>query len=677
MSEQLYLNGIDADTGGPLDGDTVITSQMIASVARGQTISKEELDDARMRKYLDKNKQPEWGVIEGVDDNDLGSAGWSIIMPASLPQKSVDGIKDALKPLLDLRREQASAQNEVCYREVIGPDQGYRSGETKNDFLTRFGRGPGAANPELFPYYTLIVGSPETIPFGFQYQLDVQYAVGRIYFDRLEDYYQYASSVVAAENKKILRAKTAAFFGVSNPDDRATAMSSTQLIQPLASQMKTRYPDWAVDLINPQDATKSNLTNYIGGAKTPALMFSASHGMSFKPGDVRQLRHTGAILTQDWPGPNVRGPVSDSLYFSADDVSSDADVFGMLAFIFACYGGGIPKSDNFYRQAFAQKKDIAPYAFLAALPLRLLSHPKGGALGVFAHVERAWGSSIQWDGAVNDIETFDSTVAALLKGKPAGAATEYFNSRYAEISTMLTEELGDTTPETQDDIKLAGMWTSNNDARNYTFIGDPAVRLAVGDAPTSAGLRASISVTSIPASVTAASPSFQPDIVDRAALTAASAAAAQPAPAGSAAPAGSTAPASYAFWDGLQKKDTTTPDSAAAGAGGALRNFMENLGTYLSKALDDALSLEVYTFVADDLNTVNYTDGKFSGAELRAVTRINIDGDTRLCIPEKDGEVDMAVWGIHLEMVKSAQANRAELMKTIMDAAVRIAGIGH
>jgi hypothetical protein len=669
MARELFLNGIDADSGSPIDGDLIVDTELIAKVARGQKLTPEDLKDARLRRALDASQVEHFGVAEGIDLSDLAQAGWGLVFPASLPKKSVDAIKDALRPLLDLRRSQASLLDSGFYKEFTGLELGYYSGESKNDFLKRFGRGPGPADPAKgMPYYILIAGSPDTIPFSFQYQLDVQYAVGRIYFERLEDYYQYAQSVVTAETKKFARQKKAAFFGVANPDDKATAMSSTQLIQPLAKQMKDRYKDWKVDLIAPEKATKATLGSYMGGKETPALLFSASHGMSFKPDDLRLLRHTGAILTQDWPGAKARLPVTDTMYFSADDIASDADVFGMIAFVFACYGGGIPKSDNFYRQAFGRQKDIAPYAFISQLPIKLLSHPKGGALGVFAHVERAWGSSIVWDGAVNDIATFDSTINALLNGKPAGAATEYFNQRYAEISTMLNEELDQTSPENQDDVKIAGMWTSNNDARNYTFIGDPAVRLAVADKQTALPERQNLGsiVSSLPASVTGPALEFQPDVVDRAPTI----------PGAASGWAGSN----YGLSDLFKKDEAVITEGgiarpATGGINESLINFIDKVGNFLSKALDDATSLEVSTYVADDLENIKYANGKYIGARLRAMTRVNIDGDTLVCLPEKDGEVDTTIWNIHLEMVKSAQENRAELMKTIVGAVANMINV--
>jgi hypothetical protein len=57
------------------------------------------------------------------------------------------------------------------------------------------------------------------------------------------------------------------------------------------------------------------------------------------------------------------------------------------------------------------------------------------------------------------------------------------------------------------------------------------------------------------------------------------------------------------------------------------------------------------------------------------MTRVNIDGDTLVCVPETDGELDTAVWGIHMDMVKQAQESRAELMKTIVSAAGSLASI--
>ncbi|PWH17336.1 MAG: hypothetical protein DDG60_02390, partial [Anaerolineae bacterium] len=467
-----------------------------------------------------------------------------------------------------------------------------------------------------------------------------------------------------AETGKIRRARRAAFFGVANPDDRATQLSAKALVEPLFGQMKSQYKDWKVETIPPEQATKATLTNYLGGKQTPALLFTASHGMNFKPGDPRLLRHTGAILTQDWPGPKARQPIKENFYFSADDLASDADVFGMFAFIFACYGGGVPKLDNFYRQAFGTQKEIAPYAFISQLPLKLLAHPKGGALGVFAHVERAWGASIEWDGLQGDVETFDSTLDALLNGKPAGAAIEYFNQRYAEISTSLTEELDNTSAESQDDIKLAGMWTSNNDARNYAFIGDPAVRLAVDQTPTPATeiTKTRETITIYPAKVKEAALSFQPDVEDRTPSV----------PTSSSNQPGTN----YAIGDLFKKAESTpTQPEKTTPLNESLNRFLEKLGNYLSQALDDTSSLEVGTYVADDLSQVKYENGQYIGARLRAMTRIELDGDTLVCIPQQDGQIDTEVWNIHLEMVKSAQQNRAELLKTIVSAATSIANL--
>jgi hypothetical protein len=478
MPQTLFLNGLNGSTGQPLD-DFQLTTEHLAKIARQKRLSEAELRDAKFRKAQNQRSVHHFGVGADIDIADIAQAGWGVIFPANLPVDQVSALKDSLKPLLDLRREQASRIDPSFYREFIGPDLGYHSGESKNDFLKRFGRAPGAANPALgVPFYLLIVGSPEEIPFVFQYQLDVQYGVGRIHFDKFEDYAIYAESVVRAERQLVTRQKRAVFFGPSH--DFVTGLSSRSLVGPLAGKISVKHTDWNVRTVLPEESTKSTLSGLLGGAEAPAILFTASHGLGFKLDDFRLLPHTGSLLCQDFTA-HQGGRISEQHYFSADDISSDANVGGTLAFFFACYGAGSPRIDNFYRDALGREKIIAPYAFLSRLPLNLLSHPKGGALGVFAHVDRAWAYSFLWDDdlALADIETFGNMISALLSGRPVGAASDYFGARYGEIATMLNEEINETTSEHQYEDKIAWWWTSNQDARNYTFIGDPAVRLAV------------------------------------------------------------------------------------------------------------------------------------------------------------------------------------------------------
>lgn len=662
------FNGLDAARGGYLLKP--MTPDRVLGLAQGEQPDDEESREEAKDKW-EATKIRDFRPQEGVDPKKLAESGWGVIFTADADP----AIREALKPLIDLRREQASAIKEHRFRDISGPD-GYRAGERKTKFLQRL-KAPsnGPVDPDRMPYYLLIVGDPEAIPFQFQSQLDVQHAVGRIHFDTLDDYAAYADSVVMAERGLVKLPRKVGLFGVKNPDDQATQLSSEGLIGGLADYMRGDLAAWELDVRTAEHAFKADLARMLGGPDTPAVLYTASHGAGFPDGDERQLAHQGALVCQDWGGPrNAPGPISPDLYFSGDDLAGAGSLAGLIAFLFACYGGGTPKFDEFFHRSGGAARQIAPRSFVANLPKRMLCHPRGGALAAIAHVERAWGCSFYSSRVGHSIGVFKSFTRRLLEGHPVGSALDFFGERYGELSTELSALLEDLHygKKTVSTSEVANSWTANNDARNYVVLGDPAVRIQVADAA-DVQQRPTLEVH------TQAAAPPQQQLARDMGLAPAEPAQQQTQQAAQAQLAQAPAPQDPKDSPSGDLSFGTFEDSPLKAIKVKLAAGMQGLADKLNKrlhaAVDDASAVEVSTFVSPDLGLVGYdaATGRITGAvALRAYTRIDFDGDTQQVLPAAQGELDAALWQAHKDAVAAARDHRTAMVEAGLKA---IAGL--
>ncbi len=125
------------------------------------------------------------------------------------------------------------------------------------------------------------------------------------------------------------------------------------------------------------------------------------------------------------------------------------------------------------------------------------------------------------------------------------------------------------------------------------------------------------------------------------------------------------APVNYGLLESLGVKDVTQ----------SLQDLADKLGNALKTVIEETSSLDVCTYVSDDIASAEYKDGKFSGARLRARTRIAFDGDTIMCLPRDEEGIDESLLKIHADMVERAQANRVEMFKTAVSALAGLVGV--
>ena len=399
-----------------------------------------------------------------LDPNNLQKAGWGVVFPGN---KDCTPLKAALKDLLDLRQTQTGA-----LFKIFEGAEGYQPGDTAEKWLRRAPRRLELKTVDPtkgVPYYILIVGTPDEIPFDFQFKLDSYFAVGRLQFATLDEYTAYAQKVKAAETLK--SGKTVGIVATRHAADGATQSLHDFVALPLSKSAAEQGFN-VLPLLNGQ-ATKTNILELLSGQRggQPALLFTGSHGVRFDMTDLEQTLKQGALLCDNFP--NIGTPALPEHFIAEKDLGS-LTFAPMIHFFFACYSAGCPMNDTYDHLPGGSERQLMAAATVAKLPQGMLSR---GALAVIGHVDRAWTSSFMGAGQPQ-IQDFQFVVEQLLAGFRIGQAMDAFNQRWAVLSINLSDVIKNRqVPDQVSDDELIAAWKARNDARNYVVLGDPAVRL--------------------------------------------------------------------------------------------------------------------------------------------------------------------------------------------------------
>jgi len=486
--ELLTFNGVNGATGQAFIPPLSVTK--MADCIFRQHLGLPAERQNRERNLYEKHDEGVLGVrheFQGLEW-DVAAVGWGVVYASDVPSE----VKKEVEKLIAHRAAMKDSRGKKGREPRIYVCSKNQDADT---FRQSRGQDFGVVDPDKMPYYLMIVGSPAEISFDFQHDLDVEHAVGRLYFGDAQGQYDvqwyrdYVDRVMAYENaQKTDRERWAAFF--SPAKDKLTVQNADKLAGPLAKKIeglvfetskkeKVQYrTEWHRDT-----ATRAKLDELLTRSeRKPALLFTASHGLFLDSAQPWHAEDMGAFLCQDWEGSDVwdGGKIPDTKYFSGRHIDAGEGRFelgGLMVIGFACLSAGTPQTEalaQFHPELPAQ---LAEKPFVSYLPQRMLTR---GTLAFVGHVGPAWSYSYAWPGVGFLTGNLEDVVRAILSGIPVGHATDFFNRRYLNLHHLMTKPKGlldKYRDERPVDRELVRHWTARNDARGYIVLGDPAVHL--------------------------------------------------------------------------------------------------------------------------------------------------------------------------------------------------------
>jgi hypothetical protein len=424
-------------------------------------------------------EDPEHLWDDSREANDLAAQRWAVIAPEG-PEG--DAMLGRIERLIAHRQAQQEAPVKI-YRVPPGMPAADAAHWRKQVFEP-----PGVRRRDL-PRYQLVLGDLHQVSADLQVIQGSTGFVGRLAFDRLEDYEAYVDKLLRWEGTPAPVSRARAVFHTVKDRTSATTTGHQCLMVP-GLALARRYHD--------EGDFPASAVLEVDHGYTPKPGPLLEEAIKDEPGVLLTMSHGAGAPRSGWRSGEQQRLVQGGMSFgpaggllTGEALAGRPFMPGGVWLMLACFGAGTPERSKYQRwleqlaatgsfmgstEAVGASLPADGRPFTAAVPKAVLASPQG-PLAFIGHVDLAWTYSFRERDTgtpVDRPERFIDVLHGLLRRDRAGVAFAQLLRHYGQTNTDLTMLLDSGADEPD---RLGHLWMLRNDLAGYMLLGDPAVRL--------------------------------------------------------------------------------------------------------------------------------------------------------------------------------------------------------
>ena len=405
-----------------------------------------------------------------VDFSDWKSAGWGLILPYrnNLSNKELASASDAPKPiqlLCEMRNNAPIFRYRADTKEAVTHIRNYATRKSVPIENMNFG-----VKRDAIPFYLLIYGTPDEIPWRFQYQLNATHAVGRLDLTG-RALQNYVRALINDWQSESADASKAIIWAAET--DAITKLMGSAIARKVYRKLQ-HDRDYRVQFISRDKATQDNLISALKGWK-PGLVITTSHGSTSPWSNPRQMsRNLGLMIDQNKQTLDLKKlskwEPNGAIWYAHACCSAGSDQTSVYDGLF----DGQTPNGQLLNAVTKLGAKVAP------LPRALLGAPK--PLRCFiGHVEPTFDWTIRPPEAGDDLTKplVTALYNNLYSSKPVGLAFRDFYRRLLALSALYDEMRARYNQHQDTGAQMVYSRLAAWDIKSTVILGDPALSLSL------------------------------------------------------------------------------------------------------------------------------------------------------------------------------------------------------